>query len=421
MDETKKYKIAVVGLGYVGLPLAVCASQQYPVTGYDISNQRVNELKRGIDSTNELSPDGLSQLKLIDITDNIDDLIDANFYIITVPTPIDKMKRPDFTALIHASHAISKAIRPGDVVVYESTVYPGATREICIPILEQGSGLYLNDDFGVGYSPERINPGDKLHSIDKITKVVSGSNLDYTKKINLFYESIITAGTHVAESIEIAEAAKVIENTQRDINIALVNELSILFDKLGLETKKVLDAARTKWNFLPFEPGLVGGHCIGVDPYYLSERALQVGLVPELILAGRKVNDTMPRYVVDKLISELIKKDLISQNKKILLMGITFKENCPDIRNSKSIEIYNLLVDYGFDVYAYDPVARDPTDLIKCADEIVVQEYAAVIISVGHQEFKEIDMKILKKLLIQDGLLFDLKSILQSQYSDWSL
>lgn len=417
--------IAIVGLGYVGLPLSVEFSKHFEVIGYDLNKKRINELNEGFDRTKEVEKNELLRSKNISFTYETRNLEKANFYIITVPTPIDNVNKPDFSAMKNACNTISKYLRKGDIVVFESTVYPGATREICIPILEKISGLKLNSEFGVGYSPERINPGDKSRRISNIIKITSGSSPEVAEKVDLIYKTIIKAGTHRASSIEVAEAAKVIENTQRDINIALMNELSIIFKKLNISTNDVLEAANTKWNFLNFKPGLVGGHCIGVDPYYLTERALQVNYTPELILAGRRINDDMARYVVNNFLKIALRRNLFQYSKKVLLMGITFKENCPDIRNSKSIEIAKILIDYGLDLEIYDPVSDVDENFELSAYKINTlkdnNKYCGIIITVSHDIFKLINLEKINKNGLEKCVVFDLKSLYKNTKESWRL
>ncbi|WP_298749300.1 Vi polysaccharide biosynthesis UDP-N-acetylglucosamine C-6 dehydrogenase TviB [uncultured Arcobacter sp.] len=405
-------KICVIGLGYVGLPLAHAFSEKYKVVGFDISSWRIDELRNGYDRTLELTEEQVKEAlnNKMEFTLNVEDIKDCNIYIVTVPTPIDKNKRPDLTPLIKASETIGNILKKNDIVIYESTVYPGATEEDCVPVLEKFSGLVFNKDFFCGYSPERINPGDKEHTVTKILKVTSGSTPEIGKKVNELYSSIITAGTHLAPTIKVAEAAKVIENSQRDINIAFVNELAIIFNKLNIDTTAVLEAAGTKWNFLPFRPGLVGGHCIGVDPYYLTHKAQQVGYNPEIILAGRRLNDNMGIYVANQVIKLMIKKGHKIEGSKVLVLGITFKENCPDIRNSRVIDVIEELREFGCNIDVYDPWANI-TDVkheynIELQKEIKIDEYKAVVLAVAHKEFKEF------KLKTNDNVVFDIKSIL---------
>ena len=416
-------KICIIGLGYVGLPLAHAFASKYPVMGFDIYQKRIDDLNSANDFTLELSSDQLKEVlpkfnpnlttNKLEVTNNIEDIRDCNIYIVTVPTPIDKNKRPDLTPLIKASETIGKVLKPNDIVIYESTVYPGATEEDCVPILEKLSNLKFNVDFFCGYSPERINPGDKEHTVTKILKVTSGSTPEIGKKVNELYASIITAGTHLAPTIKVAEAAKVIENSQRDINIAFVNELAIIFNKLGINTNDVLEAAGTKWNFLPFRPGLVGGHCIGVDPYYLTHKAQQVGYNPEIILAGRRLKDNMGIYVANQVIKLLIKKGHKIEGSKVLVLGITFKENCPDIRNSRVIDVIEELKEFGCDINIYDPWA-DKAEVkheynldILSQSQLDWESYDGVVLAVAHNEFKGLDIKPTDKTVV-----YDIKSIL---------
>jgi len=411
------HKIAVIGLGYVGLPLAHAFSSQYKVVGFDIAQWRIDELRSGVDRTLELSDKQVKEAisNGMEFTNNLDDIKDCNIYIVTVPTPIDKHKKPDLTPLLKASESIGKVLKKGDIVIYESTVYPGATEEDCVPILEKISGLKFNQDFFCGYSPERINPGDKEHTVTKILKVTSGSTPEIADIVDKLYASVITAGTHKAPSIKVAEAAKVIENTQRDLNIAFVNELAVIFNKMGIDTNAVLEAAGTKWNFLPFKPGLVGGHCIGVDPYYLTHKAQEIGYNPEIILAGRRLNDNMGIFVANQVVKLMIKKGQKIEGAKALVLGITFKENCPDIRNSRVIDVINELKDFGIDIDVYDPWA-DPQevkreygiDLIQNS-KFDIQNYNAVVLAVAHDEFKKLDIQTNDKQVV-----YDIKGILDS-------
>ena len=405
-------KIAVIGLGYVGLPLAHAFSSKYKVIGFDIAQWRIDELMSGHDRTLELSEPQVKEALSngMEFTRNLEDIADCSIYIVTVPTPIDKHKKPDLTPLIKASESISKVLKKDDIVIYESTVYPGATEEVCVPILEKFSAMKFNEDFFCGYSPERINPGDKEHTVTKILKVTAGSTPKIGKKVDELYASIITAGTHLAPTIKVAEAAKVIENSQRDINIAFVNELSMIFNRLDIDTNAVLEAAGTKWNFLPFRPGLVGGHCIGVDPYYLTHKAQEVGYNPEIILAGRRLNDNMGIYVASQVIKLMIKKGHRIEGSKILVMGITFKENCPDIRNSRVIDVIKELQEYGCDVQVADywadkeEVKREYNlDLVKDVDS---NEYEAVVLAVAHDEYKNMQLDNVRQVV------YDIKSIL---------
>ncbi len=407
-----KNKIAVIGLGYVGLPLAHAFSSKYEVVGFDIAQWRIDELRNGEDRTLELTSEQVNEAiaNNMQFTNKLEDISDCNIYIVTVPTPIDRHKKPDLTPLLKASESIGKVLKKDDIVIYESTVYPGATEEDCVPILEKVSGLKFNEDFYCGYSPERINPGDKEHTVTKILKVTAGSTPEIGKKVNELYASIITAGTHLAPTIKVAEAAKVIENSQRDINIAFVNELSMIFNRLGIDTNAVLDAAGTKWNFLPFKPGLVGGHCIGVDPYYLTHKAQEVGYNPEIILAGRRLNDNMGIYVANQVIKLMIKKGQKIEGAKILVLGITFKENCPDIRNSRVIDVIRELQDFGCNVEVSDYWA-DAKEVereygLKLKDEINTDDYDAVVLAVSHDKYKNIVLNNDKQVV------FDIKSIL---------
>lgn len=417
MFEMNEIKIAVIGLGYVGLPLARLFSTKYPTIGYDINKQRVDKLMQGSDSTLEVSDEILTEAinNGFVCTTELENIRDCNFYIVTVPTPVDKNNRPDLTPLIKASETVGKVISKGDIVVYESTVYPGATEEDCIPVVEQTSGLRYNIDFFAGYSPERINPGDKEHTVEKIKKVTSGSTPEIGLKVDAVYRSVIIAGTHLAPTIKVAEAAKVIENSQRDINIAFVNELAKIFNLMGIDTQAVLEAAGTKWNFLPFKPGLVGGHCIGVDPFYLAQKAQEYGYHPEIILAGRRMNDSMGKYVASEVVKLMIKKSIPVKGAKVLMLGITFKENCPDIRNTKATDIYNELVQYGIDVDVYDPWAK-PEEVFheyginKIYDKLPENKYNSIVLAVAHDEFKLLNIKSLKT---ENAVVFDVKSTLQ--------
>jgi UDP-N-acetyl-D-galactosamine dehydrogenase len=405
-------KIAVIGLGYVGLPLAHAFSSKYKVVGFDIAEWRIDELMSGHDRTLELSEDQVNEAisNGMTFTNLVKDIADCNIYIVTVPTPIDKNKRPDLTPLLKASETVGKVLKKNDVVIYESTVYPGATEEDCVPVLEKFSNLKFNQDFFCGYSPERINPGDKEHTVTKIKKVTAGSTPEIGKKVNELYASIITAGTHLAPTIKVAEAAKVIENSQRDINIAFINELAIIFNKLGINTNDVLAAAGTKWNFLPFRPGLVGGHCIGVDPYYLTHKAQEIGYNPEIILAGRRLNDNMGIYVASQVIKLMIKKGHKIEGAKVLVLGITFKENCPDIRNSRVIDVIRELQEYGCDIDVSDYWAdRDELKRecnLNLNNDVNYDDYEAVVLAVAHDKFKYI------KLDNDNQIVYDIKSIL---------
>lgn len=404
--------IAIIGLGYVGLPLAVEFGKKYKVIGFDIKKERIQELRQGKDHTLEISTEELSLAQYLAFSYQLEDLTQATVFIVTVPTPVDKSKKPDLTPLIKASETVGKVLKKNDIVIYESTVYPGCTEEDCVPILERTSGLKFNEDFFCGYSPERINPGDKQHTLSKIKKVVSGSTPEIAKKINDLYASIITAGTYLAPSIKVAEAAKVIENAQRDINIAFVNELALIFDRMGLDTMQVLEAARTKWNFLPFSPGLVGGHCIGVDPYYLTHKAESLGYHPQVILAGRRINDEMGVFVANKVVKLMIQQSMNIKNANVLVLGITFKENCPDIRNSKVIDVIRELQDFGTQVEVYDPWASAEEVQHEYNIALVGQpckKYDAIILAVAHKEFKAIDFT---KLQHEKTIIYDIKSFL---------
>ena len=406
-------KIGIIGLGYVGLPLAVEFGKQFDTVGLDINAQRIAELKDGIDRSLEVDTEELARAKRLSYTTNPADLSSCNVYIVTVPTPIDEHKRPDLTPLQKASETVGKLLSKGDIVVYESTVYPGATEEVCVPILESHSGLIFNQDFYCGYSPERINPGDKEHRVTNIKKITSGSTPECADFVDKLYQKIITAGTHKASSIKVAEAAKVIENTQRDVNIALINELAILFNKLGLNTLEVLEAAGSKWNFLPFRPGLVGGHCSGVDPYYLTHKAQEIGYHPEIILAGRRINDGMGEYVANRLVKLMTQRRLQVCQANILIMGLTFKENCPDIRNTRVTDIIKELESYNARVDVYDPWAN-PEEVhdeygIDLVQELPTGKYDAVVIAVAHREFKAMGPQAIRALAKPQGVLFDVK------------
>lgn len=410
-----KIKIAVIGLGYVGLPLARLFSTKYETIGFDINKKRVDELMKGIDETLEVEESLLKEAisKGFSCTTDITKIKDCNFYVVTVPTPVDKNNRPDLTPLVKASETVGKVISKGDIVVYESTVYPGATEEDCIPVVERVSGLKINIDFFAGYSPERINPGDKEHTVEKIKKVTSGSTPEIGKIIDSVYSSVIIAGTHLASSIKVAEAAKVIENSQRDINIAFVNELAKIFNRMGIDTHEVLEAASTKWNFLPFKPGLVGGHCIGVDPYYLAQKAQEYGYHPEIILAGRRMNDSMGEYVANQVIKCMINNKKIIKGSKILVLGITFKENCPDVRNSKVIDVINSLKNYGTNITIYDPLANAKTVLeeygIEMLTSLPIERFDAIVICVLHNEFRNLNYNSLKN---ENSIIYDTKGLL---------
>ncbi|SFC34898.1 UDP-N-acetyl-D-galactosamine dehydrogenase [Algibacter lectus] len=419
-----KDKIAVIGLGYVGLPLARLFATKFNVVGFDINQSRIEALSKGIDATLEVEEDVLKSVLKTSQNDenglicssNLDDIKDCNYYIITVPTPIDKNNRPDLTPLYKSSETVAKVLKKGDIVIYESTVYPGVTEDECVPVLEKISGLKFNQDFFAGYSPERINPGDKLHTVDKILKVTAGSTPEIGKKVDALYASIITAGTHLAPTIKVAEAAKVIENSQRDINIAFVNELAKIFNLMDIDTHAVLEAAGTKWNFLPFKPGLVGGHCIGVDPYYLAQKAQEVGYHPEIILAGRRVNDGMGQYVASEIIKLMVKNDIRIKNARILNLGITFKENCPDVRNTKAVDVINQLKSYETDMTIYDPWANPEEVMHEYGLETVKQlpegKFDVIVLTVAHKEFLDINWN---SLLKPDGILYDVKGILKEK------
>jgi len=418
-------RIAVIGLGYVGLPLAVEFAKKRPIIGFDIDHSRIAALRRGYDATHEVSTEEMADAPLLSFTNDPADLRNANLFIVTVPTPIDSSKRPNLTPLIKASETIGKVLKRGDIVIYESTVYPGATEEDCVPVLEQQSGIVFNKDFYAGYSPERINPGDKAHRLPSIKKVTSGSTPEVADLIDDLYATIITAGTHKAPSIRVAEAAKVIENTQRDLNIALVNELALIFSRLDLDTKAVLEAAGTKWNFLPFKPGLVGGHCIGVDPYYLTHKAIAVGYNPEVILAGRRVNDSMGVFVAQKLVKSLLRSGNPVKDARVLVLGLTFKENCPDLRNSRVFDVIDELVDFGMHVDACDPMIN-PSELNKTSTFKVVEApekgyYDGVILAVAHQKFVEMGAGKIRQLGGENHIFFDLKSVFEVEESDLRL
>ncbi len=412
-------RIAVIGLGYVGLPLARLFSTKYKTIGFDVNAARVKSLMEGHDSTLEVE-DELLQSALANgfiCSANIEDIRDCNFYIVAVPTPVDKNNRPDLTLLIKASETVGKVISKGDIVVYESTVYPGATEEDCLPVVERVSGLKLNEGFYAGYSPERINPGDKEHTVEKIKKVTSGSTPETGKIVNEVYSSVITAGTHLAPSIKVAEAAKVIENSQRDINIAFVNELAKIFNLMDIDTQAVLEAAGTKWNFLPFKPGLVGGHCIGVDPYYLAQKAQEYGYNPEIILAGRRLNDSMGKYVAEKVVKLMIKKGIQILNANVLVLGFTFKENCPDVRNTKVIDIVSTLQDYNMNVHIYDPWANPAIAKheygVLLQNKLPNSKFDAVVMAVAHKEFETLDIS---SLINGNSVVYDVKGVMTNGF-----
>jgi UDP-N-acetyl-D-galactosamine dehydrogenase len=414
-------KIAIIGLGYVGLPLARLFATKYAVIGFDINESRVNSLKSGIDTTLEVDDDTLKKVLVDNLhsknglycTTILDDLKDCNYFIITVPTPVDKNNRPDLTPLYKSSESVGKMLKKGDIVIYESTVYPGVTEEQCVPVLEKVSGLKFNEDFFAGYSPERINPGDKEHTVEKILKVTSGSTTEIGLKVDGLYKSVITAGTYLAPTIKVAEAAKVIENSQRDINIAFVNELAKIFNLMNIDTQEVLAAAATKWNFLPFKPGLVGGHCIGVDPYYLAQRAQEFGYHPEIILAGRRLNDSMGEYVASQVVKLMIKKGISVNGANLLMLGITFKENCPDVRNTKIVDVIKALKEYGISVTIYDPLANiaevKKEYKLVTINSLPEQKFDAIVLGVAHAEFLKLNFSELQK---ENSLLYDVKGVL---------
>lgn len=423
-------KIGIIGLGYVGLPLARLFATKYSVVGFDINTNRIHELNSGIDATLEVDDVTLKQVlkkentpeKGLFCSNLVGELKDCNYYIVTVPTPVDKNNRPVLVPLVKASETVGAVLQKGDIVVYESTVYPGATEEECVPVLEKTSGLKFNKDFYVGYSPERINPGDKEHTVEKILKVTSGSTQEIGAKVDALYRSVITAGTFLASSIKVAEAAKVIENSQRDINIAFVNELAKIFNRMGINTNDVLEAAGTKWNFLPFRPGLVGGHCIGVDPYYLAQKAQEFGYNPEIILAGRRMNDGMGAYVASEIVKLMIQKEIKVNKAEILILGITFKENCPDIRNTKVVDVVSSLQEYDTNITIYDPWAK-PEEVnneygMNAVTELPNKTFDAIVLTVAHAEFKQIEFSSLKK---ENSVIYDVKNILSEDLADASL
>ncbi|POS02367.1 UDP-N-acetyl-D-galactosamine dehydrogenase [Flavobacterium croceum DSM 17960] len=415
-----EYKIGIIGLGYVGLPLARLLATKYSVVGFDINQHRIEQLQKGIDETLEINTEELQQVlsstpnqKGLYCSCSVNDLANCNFYIVTVPTPVDKNNRPDFTPLYKASETVAKVLKKGDIVVYESTVYPGATEEECVPVLEKNSNLKFNIDFFVGYSPERINPGDKEHTVEKILKITSGSTPEVANIVNSLYQSVITAGTHLAPSIKVAEAAKVIENSQRDINIAFVNELAKIFNILNIDTNAVLEAAGTKWNFLKFKPGLVGGHCIGVDPYYLAQKAQEVGYHPEIILAGRKLNDSMGEYIASRVVKLMIKKEIPVNKASVLILGITFKENCPDVRNTKIVDVVHAFREYGINITIYDPWAN-PSEVkheynLETTQNVPQEKFDAIVLAVAHNQFKSLDLQSIKK---EKSVVYDVKGVL---------
>ncbi|GGF10199.1 UDP-N-acetyl-D-galactosamine dehydrogenase [Chishuiella changwenlii] len=428
---SQQYKIAIIGLGYVGLPLARLFATKYQVVGFDINQKRIDELNVGIDSTLEVDNEVLQDVLMNDnpfkqnknglyCSTKLDDIEDATIYIVTVPTPVDKNNRPDLSPLLKSSETVGKVLSKNDIVIYESTVYPGVTEEECIPVLEGISGLVFNKDFFAGYSPERINPGDKQHTVEKILKVTSGSTPEIGKVVDELYQSVITAGTHLAPTIKVAEASKVIENSQRDINIAFINELSKIFSLMDIDTNDVLEAAGTKWNFLKFQPGLVGGHCIGVDPFYLAQKAQEIGYYSELILAARRLNDSMGSFVASQVVKLLIQNDVKIKGARILNLGITFKENCPDIRNSKAIDVVTSLEDYGIEVITYDPWAnldevKEEYNISCFSDISQLSNFDAIVLTVGHKEFLNLD---LSKLLNDNGVIYDVKGVLPKEQVD---
>lgn len=423
MELEKNVRIAVIGLGYVGLPLARLFATKYSVVGFDINESRVNSLKSGTDTTLEVEDEVLQKVLVTNLdaekglycTTSLNDIENCNYYIVTVPTPVDKNNRPDLTPLYKSSETVGKVLKKGDIVVYESTVYPGVTEEQCVPVVEKVSGLKFNEDFFAGYSPERINPGDKEHTVEKILKVTSGSTPEIGLKVDALYKSVITAGTHLAPTIKVAEAAKVIENSQRDINIAFVNELAKIFNLMNIDTQEVLEAASTKWNFLPFKPGLVGGHCIGVDPYYLAQRAQEFGYHPEIILAGRRLNDSMGEYVASQIVKLMIKKGISVNGAELLMLGITFKENCPDVRNTKIVDVVKALKDYGIAVTIFDPLANveevKREYKLETINNLPVEKFDALVLGVAHSEFLDINFSNLQK---DKSLIYDVKGVLGS-------
>ncbi len=417
--------IAIIGLGYVGLPLAVEFGGKFRTIGFDINSRRIEELQAGHDSTLEVSTDELKAARRLEFSTKLDDLIAADVYIVTVPTPIDEHKRPDLGPLISASTMLGSVIRTGNIVIYESTVYPGATEEDCIPLIERGSKLKYNTDFFAGYSPERINPGDKAHRLSTIKKVTSGSTPEVAEYVDQLYKQIIVAGTHKAPSIRVAEAAKVIENTQRDLNIALINELALIFNRLGIDTESVLDAAGTKWNFLPFRPGLVGGHCIGVDPYYLTHKAQEIGYTPEVILAGRRINDGMGKYVVSEVVKAMIRKRIHVHGSKVLILGLAFKENCPDLRNTRVIDMITEFQDYGAEVTVHDPWVSSAEAQheygILPIDDPKPATYDAIVLAVAHRQFREMGATAIRAFGKSNSVLYDIKYVLKSTEVDGRL
>ena len=425
MPEIASTKVAIIGLGYVGLPLAVEFSKKLPTTGFDLKEQRIAELQSGLDVTREVTGEELAAADNLEFTSSIDDLQKCNVFIVAVPTPIDDNKQPDLSPLHGASRTVGKALKPGDVVIYESTVYPGATEEVCIPILEEVSGLSFNTDFFAGYSPERINPGDHEHRLPTIVKVTAGSTPEIADFVNDLYGTIITAGTFKASCIKVAEAAKVIENTQRDVNIALINELALIFNRLNIDTLEVLEAAGTKWNFLPFRPGLVGGHCIGVDPYYLTHKAQEVGYHPEMILAGRRLNDDMGRYIASEIVKLMLKKRIHVAGANILILGLTFKENCPDLRNTRVTDIIDELTSYGANIEVHDPWAnsKEAERLygVTMTENLPINHYDAVVLAVAHQEFKLFNKEDFSRMCRELAVIYDVKHMLPDDLTDGCL
>lgn len=425
LSQVEERKLAIIGLGYVGLPLAVEFAKKRPTMGFDIDAHRIKELSSRLDKTLEVTSEELGEARYIHYTSNLDDIAFCDTFIVTVPTPIDEHNQPDFTPLRKASEMIGKILKQGDIVVYESTVYPGAIEEVCVPILAKASSLVFNQNFYVGYSPERINPGDKVHRLTTITKVTAGSTPEVADIVDCLYSSIVSAGTYKVDSIKIAEAAKVIENTQRDLNIALINELAIIFNKLGIDTEAVLKAAETKWNFLPFRPGLVGGHCIGVDPYYLTHKAQAIGYHPEIILAGRKLNDNMSAFVVSQLVKAMIKKRIHVEGAKVLVMGLTFKENCPDMRNTRVLDILNELKEFDISVDVYDPwvesIDSDCQTEIQLIKQLVNNTYDAILLAVGHQQFKVMGASNIRSFGKDNHVLYDLKYLFDADETDLRL
>lgn len=425
MNSLDSCRIAVIGLGYVGLPLAVAFGSHRPTLGFDISAERVAELRRGEDSSLEVTPEELAAADHLSFSEQVEELRDCNVYIVTVPTPVDEHKQPDLSPLINASRMLGQVLSKDDLVIYESTVYPGATEEVCVPQLEQVSGLLFNQDFFVGYSPERINPGDKQHRLVNTVKVTAGSTPECTELVDALYRSIVTAGTHKVSNLRVAEAAKVIENTQRDVNIALVNELALIFNRLGIDTQEVLEAAGSKWNFLPFRPGLVGGHCIGVDPYYLTYKAQAIGYHPEMILAGRRINDDMGRYVAGQVVKLMIRAGQPVAGSRVLVLGLTFKENCPDLRNTRVVDLLEELQSYGARVDVYDPwvdarEAEREYGIIPVAEPAAGQ-YQAVVVAVAHRQFMELGTDGIRALASEGGIVYDIKQVLPREAADGRL